>query len=264
MNGDNLVEPIGITLSRDELLFVLDALQAAYLPGLDTDPLGELTPEQQTWTNIVAGRALQARELAQVHEGTWTIHNTLLTAVGVCSYAQSTIFVYHWPSTIDLPVRTFCHLRGEKAVVHTRPADVLHHFQLVSTPELIAEIVRSCGCENISEASQMRLTLSSSQFAEVRSLAIGGNISGAVSTLVASGVPQDVANAFIETLAGAPHVSILQMVKQQGNGVDKYDCTVIQNHKSSWLIQVGQNDHDRLVIQTISLKDFQLLLETWL
>src|SRR5512145_1990409 len=125
MNGNNTSEPIQILLSREELLFVLNLLQAGFIPGLDDDPLGELTAEQQAFALTVAGRALRARELAQQHpDGQWVVHNNLLLAVGGCAYAQGIISVYHWPSNSALPRRFFGHLRENQAIAHTRPADV--------------------------------------------------------------------------------------------------------------------------------------------
>ena len=47
MAGES-VQPINILLSRDELLFILDALKASFILGLDTDPMGDRDQEQQS------------------------------------------------------------------------------------------------------------------------------------------------------------------------------------------------------------------------
>ena len=64
MATDNAVEPVNIMLSRDELLLVLGLINTEYIPGLDADPLGELSTDQLVLALTVAGRGLRARGLA--------------------------------------------------------------------------------------------------------------------------------------------------------------------------------------------------------
>ena len=66
MANENSSQLVNILLSRDELLLVLTLLEAQYIPGLDIDPLGERSAEQQDLAFVVAARGLRARDLARV------------------------------------------------------------------------------------------------------------------------------------------------------------------------------------------------------
>ena len=84
MTTNGKSEAINILLSREELLYVLNILQAQTIPGLDADPLGQMDGPQHQLALVVAERALRARELAISHNGSgMVVHNALLTAVGV-------------------------------------------------------------------------------------------------------------------------------------------------------------------------------------
>lgn len=267
MNGNNTSEPIQILLSREELLFVLNLLQAGFIPGLDDDPLGELTAEQQAFALTVAGRALRARELAQLHpDGQWVVHNNLLLAVGSCAYAQRIISVYHWPANGALPRRFFGHLRENDIVTHTRPADILHLFSLLPSKEqLISQVLVACDLEDRSAPSPQELTVSSGDFVKLRELAGGGDTTGAMAMLVIHGTSPKTAQAFVSTLTDLAQVSILQILHGSPNGaVQKRDFTVLQNSQQTWLISAPANDTTLLSVKTTTKDEVKTLLSEWL
>jgi hypothetical protein len=269
MNDQNVAAPVNILLSREELLFVLNLLQAEFMPGLDPDPLGDLTAEQQALALTVAGRALQARELARLHPtGEWVVHNNLLMAVGACAYAQGTISIYHWPPGGAWPSRFFACVRENDVVAHTRPADVLHQFSLLSSKdELIAQALAVCAYQDGPVSQPQELTVSTADFVKVRELTGAGDAAGAVDLLVANGVSSETAQAFVATLAGSPRVSILQALKQPANApVQKQDFTVLQNGQHSWLIMAppGATDDSLLSVKTTTRDEVQVLLSEWL
>lgn len=242
-NGDN-GQPLNILLSRDELLLVLSQMETGYIPGLDADPLGELTDEQQSLALTVAGRGLMARELAGLTEdGQLVLHTALLTAVGVCAYSQNAIFAYRWPAGSDTPVRYFGHIRGDVAVAHTRPQDVLHLFSLTpSRAALIDEIVAlaagSAATNKASVAPAGELTVSGADLGRARELAASGAADAAAVLLGGAG-QSPAAVALADLLAASPDVTILQTLKQLETGaVEKRDFTLIsgQNGQGSWLV----------------------------
>ena len=150
MNNQIAEPPVAILLSREELLAVLDALEANTIPGLDEDPLGDMTPEGRQLAVTVARRALQARELGRVEDdGTFLLHRALLTAVGVCAYSQSAILAFHWPAGSDEATRFFGHIRDGDAVMHTRPADVSPPFRAARvTRSLIQKLLDFCEAQD--------------------------------------------------------------------------------------------------------------------
>lgn len=266
MNGENQESPVRFVLSREELIFVLNKLQVSIVPGLDADPVGELTPEQQAWSMVTAQRALQARELVQIRsDGVVAVHNSVLTAVGICAYAERTVFVYHWPVNEDLPVRTFCHRRGDQAVFHRRPSDVLHEFTLMSASEDLADqILHACTYKDVRADGDYTFKLPNDAFVEARTRAAGNEVSSAQSVLIGVGVEEQAAQSFAETLAGTARVSILQMVKQEGGEVKKADLTLLQDGSYPWLLQPVEEDPTALTIKTLPRQAIVDLLNDWL
>lgn len=269
MNGDNALEPTNILLSREELLFVLDLLQADSIPGLDADPLGELTPEQRSLALIWAERALRARELAHLQEdGEVVLHNALLTAIGVCAYPQSTVFVYHWAADGDILTRYFGHMRGNNIVAHSRPEDVLHLFTLLPSKEhLVDQVLAVCEYEDVPAHQPFEFTVSSGDFARVRELAEAGEAEQAIDVLSNGGVAPEAAAAYVQTLADSPRVSIMQTLRQQENAaVEKQDFTLIQNGHQMWLVSAasGETGDAPLRVKTTVKDEIGALFEKWL
>lgn len=263
MANDNTIELVNFTLSREELLFTLNLLEAPFIPGLDPDPLGEFTPEQRALALTVAGRALRARELVHVHNGgEWVLHNALLAAVGSCAYAQSVAAVVHWTAQADTPTRFFGHLRDNAVVIHTRPADVLHRFALLPSKEqLLTQTLAFCHYENGVSGPDFELSVSGAVFAQVRELATAGETTRAVELLVAQAVASDAATALVNTLAGSPQISVLQTLKGQGDGsVQKQDLTLLQNGQMAWLIIASADETASLRIKTTTKDELQGLL----
>jgi hypothetical protein len=269
VNGDNELEPINLLLSREELRLVLNSLETDFIPGLDAEPLGELTTDQDALVLTVAGRALRARELARLEtDGELAFHNALLTLVGVCAYSENVIFAYHWPPDQIIPRRYFGHIRGEDIVAHTRPEDILHLFSLLPSKEqLVEQVLAACEFEDGPTSGPFEFTLPSDTLASVRELAGAGETDQAIELLAQHDTPSDAANAFVATLSDSPHTSILQAVKQPGDGtVQKRDFTLVQNSQQTWLGLAASDDAENppVQIKTTTRAEVQDLLAEWL
>lgn len=263
MSDENGFEPINVLLSREELTLILDLLQATSIPGLDTDPLGDMNSEQRTLAMIWAGRALRARELAQLNDaGELVVHHALLTAVGVCAYSSDALFIFHWPRVGDEPKRYFGHMRGEDIVSHTQLADVLHLFTLLPSREhLLNQVFDFCEYEDGTATGVLSLTVSNASFVRARELAFAGQLEAATNLLTAENVPADAATAFATTLASSPRVSILQTLKQNGEDtVQKSDFTIVRDDQYSWFLAPAQDDEAALVIKTTNKEEVENLL----
>jgi len=247
---NRVVEPMNLLLSREELLLTLDLLQAASVPGLDADPLGELDEAQRQLALIWAGRALRARGLAQVDgEGELTLHRALLTAVGVCAYSNNAIFVFHWTADGETPSRYFGHMRGEDIAAHTRPEDVLHLFTLLPSKEnLLAQVMAFCEYEDAPGEHAYEMMVPTDDFVRARELANNGEADQAVDLLTGDGAGGTAA-AFIATLTHSPRISILQTLKQDGDtAVQKSDFTIVQNDEAAWLIAPARAEDDAVLL----------------
>jgi len=245
MATDYAVEPVNIMLSRDELLLVLGLINAEYIPGLDADPLGERSTDQLVLALTVAGRGLRARGLARVREnGELAVHAALLAAVGACAYSQNAVFVYHWPAKSEAPTRYFGHLRDGAFVAHTRPEDVLHLFTVLpSKDRLIEQVLAACQYQDVPAAKTGPVQISGQDFARVRELAEKGDLEQAIDILTAGQAPPGAAERLVETLADGPRLSIVQTLKQLGDGsVQKRDFTLVQDGQQAWLVMAGATD----------------------
>lgn len=263
MANDNTIELVNFVLSREEVLFTLNLLEAPFIPGLDPDPLGEFNPEQRALALTIAGRALRAREMVQIHNGgEWVLHNVLLAAVGSCAYPQSVVSIVHWMPQSDTPARFFGHVRGNEVVAHTRPADVLHRFALLpSKDQLLMQTLAFCRYENGVSGPTFELSVPGAVFAQVRELATAGETARAVELLTGQGVAPDAAAGLMETLAASPQVSILQTLKGQGDGsVQKQDLTLLQSSGAAWLIIATADEAAPLKIKTTTKAEVQELL----
>jgi len=239
MNEDTGRQSFSVTLSREELLAVLDVLRATTIPGLDREPSGSLTPDQEAFALVVARRALLARNLAQVQsDGAFLLHRELLRAVGTCAYARSSILVYHWPAGEQAPHLLFGHLRGDDVVTHTRPGPVLHRFTLLpSRQELVDQVLAFCEVKDVTQVEVFDFLVPRQEFADARQLASVGNTAAAIGTLVQSGLPAESATTLVTSWAAAPRVSALQTITQQSNQMAQtQEFTLMQDGRSIWWI----------------------------
>jgi len=268
MNGKT-VEPVNILVSREELLFVLKALGADFIPGLEAAALAELPAEQQTLALAVAERALRARDLVRGLAGRDAeIHTALLTMVGVCAYAHHVVFAYHWPANASAPRQYFGHIRGDDIVAHTRPNDGLHLFSLLPDKSYLSDqILAFCQWADAPATAAVELAVSSATFATARELAGAGQLEPARQTLTGSGVAAAAASALVDTLASLARISILQTVKQPGGGgIQKHDITLLQDGQRAWLVIAPEDGaaETRLRIKTANRAEVRELLETCL
>lgn len=250
---------VEILLSREELIFVLDLLQTRFLPGLDESPEGELTGEQRALVLRVAGRALQARELLRLRSnGESVLHNSVLRAVGVCAYAQSTIFAYHWAANTRTPVRTFFHIRGNDGVIHTRPDPSLHRFTLIPGAQVPALIAATCHIEPKAQQSDMEILVSNDAFLAARQQMGNGDMQAAQKSLEMGGAGREAAALFASSLSRSSAVSILQIVNQSGSSVQKRDITVVQNGVRGWIVEPKDGeDEGRLRVRALQMANFE-------
>lgn len=260
---------LSIVLSQEELLVVLDALQTRFIPGLDAEAVGALTGEQLEMVLPVAQRALQARNLAQVGEnGRLHLHRSLLTAVGVCAYSQSAAMVYHWTRGGEQPEQFFGHIRGLEVVAHTCTDGMLHQFSLLPSKEaLVDHLLVGCECTMTDAPTPpLELTISQAGLTEARLLAEAGAVYEAGQLLLSSEALEGAAQAFAQTLAASPRVSILQTLKQQGNEmVYSRQFTLLHDESYLWFVMPTQDQPQApLLARTATAEAVRAVMSEWL
>lgn len=265
MKENTDLQHFSVVLSREELLAVLVALHATTIPGLEREPSGQLTPEQEAFAIVVARRALMARNLAQIqNDGTFLIHRELLRAVGTCAYARSSVLVYHWPSGEQTSLAFFGHVRENDVVIHTRPGLVLHRFTLVtSLQELVEQVLSFCEVEDAVADDIFDFFVPRQELADARQLASVADTSGAVSVLARSGVSEGDAAALIAAWAANPRVSAMQTIARQNDQMVKaQEFTLIQDGQRVWWIAPATNTDPKspMHVRTTSVQAIRSLL----
>lgn len=261
-------EPANVVLARDELALILSLLQAQTIPGLDPDPLGERTPEQQDTAFVVAARGLRARGLAraraadQPDAAPLTVHVGVLAAVGACAFSTGALFVYHWPSRAALPLRVYGHLRDGIHVIHTPYEEVLHRFTvLASREQLVDQALAVCQLREGPAALTGELRLAGEDFAQLREWAEQGNLIQARALLNPALAPTELVNALLATLANQPQVTIAQILKlvDDGGGARR-DLTLVQDSNMLWLVEPVDGDASLLAARQITGSDVRAML----
>jgi len=257
-------DSLNVVLSRDELLLMLNILEAEGLPGLDADPLGNMSSDQRALALAVALRGLRARGLAQQDEdGQIKVHSDLLEIVAACAYSTGAVFAYHWPIGGETPRRYFGHLRQENVVAHTRLDEVLHLFaRLASLAHLVDSVLAACSF-SAGAGNDLTLELTGAQFSDVRQLAADGDGEEALSTLAELGADETAARSLVETLSANPAISILQVLAQPDpESVLKLDFTLVQAGSSGWVMTpiAGDADPAQLLVRQMSRSQAAALL----
>ncbi|MEZ4726307.1 MAG: hypothetical protein R3E79_04140 [Caldilineaceae bacterium] len=264
----NLLEPIHLLLSREELLFVLHTFGLATMPGIEDDPTGPLIAEQQAVALRVAERALRARQLAWVQaDDQLALHRNLLAAVGACAYAEKAIFVYHWSAGQTLPTPCFAHIRGPDCVLHRRPADVLHLFSLLpSLARLTQQLLAAC--EYTTPAATLpatELRIPGEAFVQIREQVDGGSVQRALDLLTRYAPARAAAQALVDTLRDGLRVSNLQLLNQHNGAVERQDYLLLQNAQYTWLgTTAGNNGATTVTLKPAIGADVETLLTAWL
>jgi hypothetical protein len=261
-------EPVNVVLSRDELTLVLSLLQVQTLPGLDPDPLGERNADQQDTAFVVAARGLRARGLAraravdQPDAAPLAVHAGVLAAVGACAFSMGALFVYHWPSRAELPLRIYSHLRDGAYVIHTPYEGVLHRFTvLTSREDLVDQALTVCQLREEPAALVGELRLAGDDFAQLRQLAEQGDLIQAKALLNPALAAADLVNPLLATLANQPQVTIVQTLKSaDGGAVSKRDLTLVQDASALWLVELAGDDASLLLVKPATRADVRALL----
>lgn len=261
-------KPVNVVLSRDELALVLSLLQVQTIPGMDPEPLGPRTPEQEDIAFVVAARGLRARGLAQVRsadqpkDAQLTVHVGVLAAVGACAFSTAALFVYHWPSQRELPLRIFGHVRDGVFVIHTPQEDALHRFTMLASQEqLVDQALAVCQLTEQPAALAGELRLAGNDFARLRELAEQGDLAQASALLAPEPASQVLVDSLLAVLASKPQVTIVQTLQAaEASAVTRRDFTLVQDTSALWLVEPVDVDASLLDARPVKRSAVRALL----
>ncbi len=114
-----MTDQIKITLSHDELLYILQVLRLPTLPGLPSDLMDNLTVDAYQQLLGSAERSLNARGYIQIENERLVVESALVGIIGFCAGAPNTVrlvrtdlsgnsvgVVYHFSQTLKIKHHT--------------------------------------------------------------------------------------------------------------------------------------------------------------
>ncbi|MCB0078991.1 MAG: hypothetical protein KDD73_16385 [Anaerolineales bacterium] len=261
MNGANP----SVLLSTEELLAVLDMLQANFIPGLDGDIAQALSSQERQLMLTTARHSLLARELLRENENGAALHRRIMAAVGACVYSQGAILAFHWPPKSGQPSRFFGHFQGNEVVAHTRPKEILHRFVIFDErAALVDALLEAFEHEPTPPAPPWKLAVARDLLATARSDAEAGRLDQAMRVLSAHGQSDPAVRVLVQTFAASPRVTILQLLKQ-GNEKSALSqtMTLVQDKRYLWMMLPDDEARQQLVVQTSSVAEVANYLTHW-
>ena len=234
--------PMNFTLSRHELLVILDALGEAIIPGLAADPLGDLSPEQEQLAKTIAQRALLARGFMRMHEDGPALHRWILDAIATCAFAPKVIMAIRRSPNDPIPFQFYAHIGEDAIVSHIPSPDALHAFAMIHDHNMLVEqlnaIIRFPKEDEIIEKGSFQIF--EPLFSRVREHIATGNTEDARASLTAATEGSRLVDPFIDTMVHEHTLVLLHWL----HAIDEHtreerDFTVIHDGQRSWLLEAN-------------------------
>jgi hypothetical protein len=224
-----------LLVSREELVFLLSLLQADQIPGMDEDPLRNLSKDQQTLVLAQAERSLRAKGLADVDtQGRLTVREAVLMLVGTCAFPEFMVAVHRFPS--DSPgQRVFYNGRNGVIVAHERPEAPLHRFSFINDRAGLFEQILALGAVAANERPDTPVFETNQEALQSARETLQLNRATSVATLVKSGMKAQTAEQLC-SLLGKSHVvaTIHAMYMTGANEARQEAITLISNETATW------------------------------
>jgi hypothetical protein len=187
-----------VVLSHAELAYLLALLGAAPTLGVDRNPFNGFSAETIAVAHATARDALRARDLLRLDvEERPLVNDDLLRVLQSYASPQMIVTAHRYVAGEELPLAWFGYRRGDAAVIHTRPGDLLHAFVLASDAGFLAQTLADfcAGGAAVSMPASAPLTLAGSALAAARTYADAGAVDQIVQVLRTTGLDNDAATA---------------------------------------------------------------------
>jgi hypothetical protein len=257
-------ETLNVLLSREELLFLLYVLKTDFIPGLDADPLGNLTNDQKKLSLVFAERALRARELAGVDpQGGLVVREALMLLIATCAYSDLMISAHHFPSN-QAPQQAFWHVRSGVVVLHTRPEAPLHHFAFVPDRAILQQqIFDSCHLAQLDECQDYPEIITTHAVLKTAREGAGQNKSQTIEMLVSNGIATEAAAEISNILSGEHTATTLHLAALKTELPPLQESvTILSGPTSTWLMK--ELEPDKVSLQVTHSELLLGLLQHWL
>jgi len=261
-------EPTELILSRAELVYVLNALQATRIVGVD---LKEFTCPRQKLEALLeeAEQSLIARSLLTVDNQSQTrlLAPELVEMVGALAFRSLAFVLVRGVRGKGQQLFIF-NLYQDIMVEHTQPQDGIHRLALISTLEdLFARIESLVPLQPVIREGRPEFTIAQTEFERLRQQVQAGGNGEALSTLVAAGLAEDLAPLLIQALQNPLFTLSLACLECEGDAVvDASSVAIFADEQSAWGIWQGTADVDapQLLIFPTGINDVRSAFIDWL
>lgn len=257
-----------ITLSDEELFFVMTQMKTATLLTMEGPPISGLTPSEERLVLDVAARSLRARKLAQLLEGDqWVLQTKLLAAVRACALPQKMVSLLYVTAYEGSGSRYFLCKYGEEYAIYSQQTIGLHDFFLSpGVDQAISRILTHCNYAATVGTQQHNVVIKSNDFAHAQNLVTSGASVEAGRLLTDRGIgPADV-EALIETLSDQPRISIFRWWTTDSGALRTQDLLFLQGGQHSWVAHtVSAGDSVGVwQMKTLASREIPQIVGSWL
>ena len=247
-----------LTVTRDELLALLQIMGASTMNGLPNEPLAGLAERERAERLNSGLQTLLNRNLAEARDANQLVlDDTLVALVGSCVIPAATLLLSALqPDGANEP--HYFNAAPQILVEHELPSAGIHTFRYLSDGSALQSRVQSflAGLQPISVATEFSITLSDERLTVVLQAARANQPAQAVNTLMAEKWPEAEARAFVEAAAGFPiYTAICATGLRDETAPTGQTRMAICSLVRCWLIRPTSQGENIFNVQAISGKD---------
>lgn len=258
-------QDLSITLSHEELRYLLFLLKSGPIAGMDTELDEEYLGRKQILALSLAHgeRSLRARGWAKINdEGNITIKETILLMVGVCAFPEFLLSVHVFPSSSN-PKRMYWNGQNGVIVAHERPEAPLHRFSFVKNrDDLFQQFLKMSNVQSLEKFFTEGFTTTLPIFKDVRKV-LKKSSSDAIKLLENNGASTTLAQELVHILADEHTVAVVHSLVAKGEGKEpkKSSGTVLSGKTCTWLSTTGEDN--TVTMKPIGKDEIQGLFAGW-
>jgi hypothetical protein len=227
-----------ISLSQEELIYLLILLKTPTIPGLERQPMGVLEPEQVSLLMASAERSLMARGFIHPKaDKTVGVDQIVLALVGTCAVPELSVLL-----TASFggkkQVGQFYHASQAMAVEHAIVKPGVHRFTAFhAVPDFVPRIVEFFRLSPTSAPTRESISLPQKTYQKAAQIAPTVTAEAA-SLLSFIGLKSEVAEALARTLAKPVSNSAIVVIRHSTeNAPTSAGFAILEGTTGLWLLQ---------------------------
>lgn len=261
-------ESVALVLSRAELVYVLNALQATKIIGVDLSefdlPPGRFqTLLQDAEQSLVDSSLLTVEEKDQKR----LLDPGLVGLVGALPFCSLAFVLVR--GVRGQGQQMFIHNFYEDIIVeHTLPQEGLHRLAAFDSLEsFFARVDNLVPLKPVIVENRPQLSISESGFEELRQSVQAGEDGKAQSRLTACGLEEDLAPALLQALRDPLFTLSLACLEcEKSTVINAHSLAVFADEQSAWGIwqETGDKDDPDLLVLPTGINDVRAMIISWL